>query len=79
MRVVGSHSGTLHMSTGEDTAGAGALHGENVAVHSVPCRMRVQGGISKAAVNNYFESSIRNRGTGTVHAVHLQKSRIKAV
>ena len=39
------------------------FQGKNVTVHSVPCRMRVQEGVSNAAVNSYFVSSMRNRGT----------------
>ena len=38
----------------------GGLSAETVAVHSVPCRVRVENGVRNAAVNSYFTSSIRN-------------------
>ena len=35
-----------------------------VAVHSVPCRIKVEDGVRTAAVNNYFASNVRSNDTG---------------
>ena len=60
VRVASMLQGDFGMTAAE------TLHKGNVTVHSIPCRVRVQDGVTNASVNKYFESSLRNCATGTI-------------
>ena len=47
--------------SGTDTRVASGRE-EKVIVHSVPCQVRVEGGVADARVKGYFVSSVHNNG-----------------